>query len=349
MTTAKILVVDDDTHNSKLMQLLLEAAGYSVYSAQSGEEALKLVNEYAFDLILLDVMMAGMNGFEAAKCLKTDPATQAIPIIMITALDDAASKLQALEVGAEEFLSKPVNRAELWVRVRNLLRLKEYNNFLSNHNQILTAQVRERTEQLNASCHETIFIMTAVVERRDEETGEHVRRISHYTAMLAQCMGMGEGFADVIFHASPMHDVGKIAIPDHILLKAGSFLPQEWDIMKSHAILGWEMLKNGVSPYVKMGADIAYTHHERWDGSGYPRALKGDQIPIAGRLMSICDQYDALRSKRPYKPALTHVQAMNVLTKGDSRTLPQHFDPEVREVFIKNADTFADIYAQHSV
>lgn len=349
MTTAKILVVDDDTYNSKLMQLLLEAEGYSVALAQSGEEALKLVNEQAFDLILLDVMMGGMNGFEVAQHLKTNPATQAIPIIMITALDDPSSKLQALEMGAEEFLSKPVNRSELWVRVRNLLRLKEYNNFLANHNQILAAQVRERTEQLNASCHETIFIMTAVVEHKDEETGEHVRRISHYTATLAQCLGMGEEFADIIFHASPMHDVGKIGIPDHILLKAGAFLPQEWDVMKSHATLGWQMLKSGVSRYVKMGADIAYTHHERWDGSGYPRALKGDAIPLAGRLMSICDQYDALRSKRPYKPALTHAQAMNVLINGDGRTLPQHFDPQVRDVFIKNADTFADIYAQHSV
>jgi len=295
---------------------------------------------------LLDAMMPGMTGFQVATRLKSDENTRHIPIVMVTALDDHSSKLQALECGVEEFLQKPVDRAELLVRVRNLLRLKEYADFLQNHAQQLETQVRERTQQLESSYRETIFTLTRAAEHKDEETGAHVQRISHYSRELAQTIGMGTLFEDQIFHASPMHDVGKIGIPDAILLKPGKLDPGEWDIMKTHTTLGASILKGNDSPYVRMGAEIALGHHERWDGTGYPAGLRGDAIPVAARIMCICDVYDALRSKRPYKPPFTHEVALSTIMNGDGRTQPGHFDPEVLAAFGDTHARFDAIFTE---
>jgi len=345
---ATILLVDDEPLNLRLLQVLLKADGYETLSAEHGVEALELAEERQPDLILLDIMMPEMDGFEVARQLKTNPHTRNIPLIMVTSLDDRASRLKALEMGANEFLNKPVDRAELSIRVKNMLRLKEYTDFLTDHNHLLEELVGKRTSQLAESYQETIFIMTSAAEHRDTDTGLHVIRISYYCRALAAYLGMETEFQDCIFYASPMHDIGKIGIPDHILLKPGSFQPDEWEIMKTHSALGAEILERGNSPYLRMGAEIALNHHERWDGGGYPNGKRGQEIPFSSRLMNISDQYDALRSKRPYKPHFDHNKAMQIITKGDGRTMPGHFDPDVLAAFNACAEIFRGIYAEHT-
>lgn len=345
---ATILLVDDEPSNLRLLQTLLKADGYETLSSERGAEALVLAADRQPDLILLDIMMPDIDGFEVTRQLKANPRTRNIPIIMVTSLDSRASRLKALEMGAGEFLNKPVDRAELSIRVKNLLRLKEYADFLAEHNHRLEEQVAARTAQLAESYRETIYTMTLAAEYKDENTGTHVIRISYYCRALAEYLGMDTEFRDRIFYASPMHDIGKIGIPDHILLKPGSFLPDEWEIMKTHAALGAKILARGNSPYLLMGAEIALNHHERWDGGGYPNSKRGEEIPLSARLMNIGDQYDALRAKRPYKPDFDHDKAMQIISKGDGRTMPSHFDPEVLAAFKACAEIFRGIYAEHT-
>ena len=344
---ARILVVDDEERNRRLLVAMLEAEGYTALEAAEGRQALELARQSLPDLVLLDIMMPGMDGYEVARALKADAATKSVPVVMVTALDDRDSRLRGLEAGAEEFVTKPVERNELRIRVRNLLRLKEFSDFLADHNRILETRVAERTHQLVASYRETIATMTRAASYKDEETGAHVARISFYSVDLAQALGLDAEFCDVIHYASPMHDVGKIAIPDAILGKPGRFEPHEWEIMKSHAALGEKLLRGTDSPYLLMGAEIAGAHHERWDGGGYPLGLTGEAIPISARIMNICDQYDALRSKRPYKPAFFHEKAFEIITVGDGRTLPSHFDPTVLEAFKGCVGRFRDIFEAH--
>jgi putative two-component system response regulator len=341
---ATVLVVDDEARNVKLIETLLHAEGYATLAARNGSEAIALAETAQPDLILLDVMMPDMDGFETVARLKADPRTKPVPVIMVTALDDRDSKLRALQAGAEEFLSKPIDRADLTVRVRNLLRLKEYGDFLANHNRMLDEQVKQRTAELEEAYRDTVFTLVRAAEHKDEETGHHVRRISHYCKVLAEAMNMPADFQDAIFHASPMHDIGKIGIADHVLLKPGGFTPEEWLIMRTHCTLGASILGNGTSPYTRMGAEIALNHHERWDGSGYPNGLKGEAIPLAARIMQICDVYDALRSKRPYKQPIDHGRSVEIITRGDGRVEPGHFDPAVLACFAAQAERFADIY-----
>jgi len=312
----------------------------------SGEDTLTAVARRKPDLILLDAMMPRMNGFEVAGRLKKDDDTKSIPIIMVTSLNDKASRLLALNLGAEDFLTKPIDRAELWVRVRNLLRLKEYNDLLAEQARILEIQVRERTAQLTASYRQTIETLNRAASYRDEVTGAHVRRISHFCTELARQLGADADFRDCIFYASPMHDVGKIAIPDRILLKRGYLDGDEWEIMKRHSALGAKLLEGGESPYLIMGRQIAMSHHERWDGTGYPDGLKGEDIPLGARLMSIADVYDALRSRRPYKEAYDHEKAVYVITHGDERTRPEHFDPQTVDAFNACHPRLREIYEE---
>jgi putative two-component system response regulator len=345
---ATILVVDDELKNCKLLEAMLRPEGYLTLTAANGEEALASIAEQAPDLILLDIMMPGMDGYQVASTLKADPATANIPIIMVTALDDAKARLAGLDAGAEDFLSKPVDRAELWLRVRNLLRLKALSDLLEEHGVLLEQQVRERTADLKQSYIETILTMTRAAEYKDEDTGAHVQRISYYSRDLARMLDLDEVFVEEIFLASPMHDVGKIGIPDHILLKPGGFLPDEWEIMKTHAAIGAKILGNSKSPHLMMGAMSALNHHERWDGGGYPNGKRGEDIPLAARIMNICDIYDALRSKRPYKPAFDHQKAMDIITRGDGRTQPSHFDPAILAVFEKNHEAFRETFETYT-
>ena len=344
---ARILIVDDEERNRRLLVAMLEVEGYATTEAADGAQALDAAHANPPDLILLDVMMSGMDGYEVAQQLKADAVTKAIPVVMVTALDDRESRLRGLKAGAEEFVIKPVDRNELCIRVRNLLRLKEFSDFLSDHNRILDAQVKERTQELLASYREAIATLTRAASYKDDETGAHVARISFYSVDLAQALGMDAGFCDTIHYASPMHDVGKIAIPDAILGKPGGFEPHEWEIMKTHAELGGKLLRGTNSPYLVMGAEIAEGHHERWQGGGYPAGLKGEAIPLSARILNICDQYDALRSRRPYKPAFSHEKTLEIITVGDGRTLPTHFDPAVLAAFKGCVGRFRDIFEAH--
>jgi putative two-component system response regulator len=341
-----ILVVDDDAASRQLVVSLLSNHGYGTLEAENGEAALDVTRRDHPDLVLLDVEMAGMSGFDVVRRLKEDRRTQAIPVIMVTGLGDRTSRLRALENGAEDFLSKPVDPAELRTRVRNHLRLKEHSDLLADFNSALERKVDERTAELQEAHRQTIYLLTSAAEYRDTDTGIHVRRISHLTSALARAMKMDSEFVDTIFYASPMHDIGKIGIPESVLLKPGPLSPSEWVIMKTHTSLGKGILQGGTSGYIRMGAIIAETHHECWDGSGYPAGLKEEQIPVPGRIMLLCDQYDALRSKRPYKSSLDHDSVVRIIKEGDGRTRRGQFCPSVLAAFESCAGEFDEIYSR---
>ena len=275
---AQIMVIDDDEKTREILSLLLQQKGYETVEVKSGESALESMKAELPDLILLDVEMIGISGFEVAKRLKSDSRTRMIPVIMVTGLGDQSSRLKALANGAEDYLPKPVDPEELWMRVRNHLRIKEYGDLLASLNNVLETKVRERTAKLEENYRETIYLLTSAAEVRDETTGSHIRRISHYTSRLARAMKANAEFVETIFHASPMHDIGKIGIPDSILLKDGPLTSKEWIIMKTHSAIGAKLLETGNSPCVNMGALIAATHHECWDGSGYPSGMKGEKF-----------------------------------------------------------------------
>jgi putative two-component system response regulator len=343
---ALVLAVDDDEGIRQTLHVLLEGLGHDAVVAESGEAALDFLEGELPDLILLDVEMTGISGFDVVKKLKQDARTQSIPVIMVTGLGDRESRLRALQNGAEDYLMKPVDPTELRMRVRNHLRLKEAADRLADLNLALEGRVREKTAELLESHHQAIFLLTSAAEFRDETTGAHVRRISTLACALARVMGLNAEFQDAIYYASPMHDIGKIGIPDRILLKPGPLTADEWEVMKTHAALGKSILQGGTSPYIRMGALIAETHHERWDGTGYPQGLKADEIPLPGRILLLCDNYDALRSKRPYKPALDHREVTRIITEGDGRTLPGHFFPGVLDAFRRCKGEFDDIFSE---
>jgi putative two-component system response regulator len=344
----RILVIDDDDHHRRLMEILLRTDGYQVDVAANGADARRCITQQRPDLILLDIMLPDTNGYDLTKQLKADRDTAPIPVIMITALSERDARLRGLEAGAEDFLIKPVDRTLLSVRVRNLLNIKNYHDLLRHHNRLLEREIDAKTQQVRQHCLETVLTLTRAAEYRDESTGNHVNRISHYTATLAERLGMDGDFRDQIFYASPMHDIGKLAIPDHILLKPAPLTPNEWEIMKTHTTLGREILNGNNSPYLTMAAEIAMYHHEYWDGSGYPTGRSGTAIPLSARIMGICDVYDTLRSKRPYKKPHTHDEAVAAIMSGDERASPDKFDPEVLSSFVSCQGEFAQIYAEFS-
>ena len=342
----KVLIVDDQEANVFLLDQMLRDAGYDeITSTMVPGEVCELHLKNCYDLILLDLQMPGMDGFQVMESLKEIETGSYLPVLAITA--QPGHKLHALQAGAKDFISKPFELSEVLLRVQNMLEVRLLHKELHNYNELLEQRVRERTADLQESYLETIFTMTLAAEYKDEDTGAHVKRISYYSRELAKLLGLDDEFIDKIFHASPMHDIGKIGIPDHVLLKPGGFIPDEWEIMKGHASMGAKILGNSKSPYLKMGAEIALNHHERWDGGGYPNCRRGEFIPLSARIMNICDIYDALRSKRPYKPAFDHLKAMNIITHGDGRTQPEHFDPTILAVFKQNNQLFRDIFESY--
>ncbi len=344
---ANILIVDDKEANVRLLEGMLAAAGYtSLISTTDPREVCRLYRMGRYDLILLDLQMPGMDGFQVMEGLKEIEPDGYLPVLVITA--QPSHKLRALQAGARDFISKPIELAEVLLRVHNMLEVRLLHKELHHYNNILEQKVCERTADLQENYQETIFTMMRAAEHKDEDTGAHVQRISYYCRELAMKLGMDDNFIDEIFFASPMHDIGKIGIPDHILLKPGGFMPDEWEIMKAHTLMGAKILGKSKSPYLRMGAVIALNHHECWDGGGYPNGKRGEAIPLPARIMNICDIYDALRSKRPYKPALSHAKAVDIMLRGDGRTQPAHFDPAIVQAFEANHSLFRDIFDAHT-
>ncbi|CAA6604717.1 Response regulator receiver:Metal-dependent phosphohydrolase, HD subdomain [Rhodospirillaceae bacterium LM-1] len=340
---SRILIVDDMPANVNLLSRMLMAAGYSnLSSTMNPLEVCSLFQQNRYDLILLDLQMPIMDGFQVMEQLKQIEPGDYLPVLVITAQPN--HKLRALQAGAKDFISKPFDLAEVLARVQNMLEVRLLYSELHSFSRELEQRVLERTAELKESYLETIFTMTRAAEHKDEDTGAHVQRISYYSRDLASMLGMDEGFVNSVFFASPMHDIGKIGIPDHILLKPGAHTPPECAIMKSHAAMGAMILGNSKSVFLKMGAEIALNHHERWDGGGYPNGKSKEEIPLSARIVNICDIYDALRSKRCYKPAFDHEKALNIFIQGDGRTLPEHFDPAIHATFIKNHAVFNDIF-----
>jgi putative two-component system response regulator len=343
----KILIVDDQEANIILLERMLGNAGYdSIASTTDPAEVCALHLKNSYDLILLDLQMPVMDGFQVMEELKKIESDGYLPVLVVTAQPD--HKLRAFQAGAKDFISKPFEMSEVLARVHNMLEVRLLHKRLQNYNEVLEQKVKERTADLKENYLETIFTITRAAEHKDKDIGAHVQRISYYCRELARMLGHDEVFVDNIFFASPMHDIGKIGIPDQILLKPSPLAPDEWEIMKGHTSIGSEILGKSKSPYLKMGTEIALNHHERWDGVGYPNGKRGDEIPLAARIVNICDIYDALRNKRPYKPAFDHTKTVDIITHGDGRTQPEHFDPVILKAFMQNHQSFSDTFEAYT-
>ena len=343
LLTARLLIVDDQAVNVLLLERMLGGAGYlSIASTTEPGGVCELHRKNRYDLILLDLQMPGMDGFQVMEALKEIEPDGYLPVLVITA--QPGHKLRALQAGAKDFISKPFDLPEVLVRVRNMLEVRLLHQKLQTYNSLLEERVRDRTAEVSQSYLELIFTMTRAAEQKDENTGAHVQRISYYSRELAGALGLDGEFVDRIFFASPLHDIGKIGIPDHILLKPGSLTPEEWSVMKEHTSMGAKILGQSKSPYLQMGAEIALNHHELWNGGGYPNGRQGDAIPLSARIMNLCDVYDALRSARPYKPAFDHPTTVGIMTHGDGRTMPGHFDPALLAAFQQDLPAFREIF-----
>lgn len=329
---ACILIIDDEPANLKLLDKMLSGQGYqNCVFIQDPREALPSYQQQRPDLILLDINMPHLDGYQVMEQLValSDPLLP--PIVILTAQHSKSYLLRALAGGARDFVSKPFDRNELLMRVRNLLDAQLAHRMLHNHKAVLEQMVRERTEALHATRLQVVQRLGMAAEYRDEETGYHILRMSHICALLAKEIGWSEDQCDLILNASPMHDIGKIGIPDAILLKPGRFEPDEWDVMKEHAAIGARLLEGDENDLLRMAREIALTHHEKWDGSGYPNGLSGKAIPLSGRIAALADVFDALTSVRPYKKAWTVEAAVDLIKENSGK----HFDPVLVEVFLR--------------
>ncbi|MCD6441276.1 MAG: response regulator [Candidatus Marinimicrobia bacterium] len=357
----RILVVDDDKEIRNIIGELLDMQGYEYEMASDGIEALAKV-KLDIDLVLMDVNMPKMDGYEVIKRIREEADFRDLPIIMVTSISSREDRLRAVQAGANDFIAKPIDQTELNVRTASLLKMKEVQDAIKRHKSELENKVKQRTTALRKSLNEmvaaqrktyeahldTIRRLAIAAEYRDEGTAAHILRMSNYAAVLAKGLGFSPGEIEIVLQASPMHDVGKIGIPDGILLKEGKLEDEEWDMMKRHTIIGARILKGSNSELLKAGEIIAISHHEKWDGSGYPEGLKGENIPLLGRICAVADVFDAITTKRPYKEAFSNEEAFETIKKGCGT----HFDPKVVDVFFDKIDEvkiIQDSYSKNSV
>jgi putative two-component system response regulator len=350
-----ILVVDDTPANLSLLANLLNVQ-YRVKLANGGQKALTLAAAEPPDLILLDIMMPEMDGFEVCRRLKANPATARVPVLFLTAKTEIEDEEQGLALGAVDFIHKPISPPIVAARVKAQLQVKAWQDFLHDQNAWLQRQVEARLSEINHLQDAAIHVMVSLAEFRDETTGNHIRRTSEYVRLLALELSCKPHYADLLTperielmaKSAPLHDIGKIAIPDHILLKPGKFEPAEWTIMQTHAMRGYDILKRAGADMGERGQflatamEIARSHHEKWDGSGYPDGLAGVEIPLVARLMALADVFDALLARRPYKEPMSVATATEIIVKGKGA----HFDPEVVDAFIAILPQFEQVARQ---
>lgn len=347
-----VLVVDDNPENRAVLIGLLKPY-YRVLVAINGLQALEICTRSHPDLVLLDVMMPEMDGYEVCRRIKLQPQLEAIPVIFLTAKSQIEDEQMGFSVGAVDYIMKPISPPILLSRVETHIKLKQTREELSKQNEILELRVKERTHELEVMQDAIIVAMASLAETRDNETGNHIRRTQHYVRVLAQQLvsdgvyldQLTPGFIDLLFKSAPLHDIGKVGIPDQVLLKPGKLTDDEFKVMKSHTIQGLKVLQeveqaiDFESDFLKLANEIAYSHQEKWDGSGYPEGLKGEVIPLSARLMSVADVYDALISRRVYKPSFSHEQAVDMIRDGSGK----HFDPVIVNAFVAIEGSFHDI------
>jgi len=314
------LCVDDEDFTLDLLDTLLFPQGYEIITAVNGKIALETLSKKNIDLIILDINMPVMNGYETCKKIKSNTKTKHIPVIMTTSMDSQDSKLKGIEAGANEFLAKPLDHAELLLRVKNILPSRDYED-------VFTYLIRS---------------LARAAEANDLDTGNHILRVGEYSAMIAKELCLPKKFIEDIRLHAILHDVGKLHLPSHILKKDGKLTEEEMTEVKKHSVFGAKII--GEHPHLAMGKNIAHSHHEKFDGTGYPLGLKGEEIPLEARIVAIADCYDALRNSRIYKPCYNHDEACKIIIEGDGRLNPDHFDPKILDIFKKITPVFETMY-----
>lgn len=342
--TQHVLIVDDNEVNLVLFGALVKKLeGAQAHSFADPLAALEWARTQAVDLVIVDYMMPGMDGLEFIQQFQRLPGHSEVPILMITANDQKPIRYRALDSGASDFLTKPVDKVEFLARVKNMLTLSQARKALNDRAQWLADEVRKATHAIRQRERETVMRLCKAAEFRDPETGGHILRMAHYSRLIAARLGFSVEEQDLLLEAAPMHDIGKVGIPDRILLKPGRLTPEEFEVMKQHATLGYDLLQGSSSRSLQLGAEIARGHHEKFDGSGYPAGLRGEDIPIFSRIVAVADVFDALTSERPYKKAWPLQEAVEHLRASAGL----HFDPKVVQAFLTDWDEVLAIRAQY--
>jgi len=341
-----VLLCDDELMNRKVASKILNKEGFNVIEAQNGKEAIEILNTQKVDLILMDLMMPVMDGYEATSIIKNDERFSTIPLIIVSALSDKAAITKCLKLGANEYLIKPYDIVEFSLRVKNAIKLGAYQNMLKEHKKILEQEVSKKTKELQdalieiqKSEQDIISILGKTAEYRDNETSAHTLRVGEMAALIAKKFGWNSEDVELMRLASPMHDIGKVGIADNILLKPGKLDESEFEIMKQHSVIGYSILSQKETPLLKLAAEIAHTHHEKYNGKGYPNALVGDDIPLSGAIVAVVDVFDALLSERPYKKAFTLEKTLEIINNDSGL----HFNPKVVEIFMESLDEILEI------
>ena len=355
-----VLVVDDAPENLTVLAQVL-ADRYRVRAARDGLGALRIAaSDPTPDLILLDIMMPGIDGFEVCRRLKSDPATAGIPVIFLTGRSQREDEQRGFALGAVDYISKPISPPVVQARVKTHLQLKASADFLKNQNKFLESEVVRRTREVRAIQDVAVLAVASLAETRDNETGNHIRRTQHYVRCLATHLAghprfksaLDEGAIDLLFKSAPLHDIGKVGIPDRIVLKPGRLSPDEFEIMKTHTTLGFESIVQAEErlgsavEFLRYAKEIALSHQEKWDGTGYPEARRGEDIPLSARLMAVADVYDALISRRVYKPPFPQDKSLAIMREGRGN----HFDPDILDAFLAHTGEFqaiAERFADH--